>query len=118
MDENGAPIPTLLLLSMGLECLGSLAARLLLVGMGVVESLSVLLAFLTHSIRSWDTASTTPLNEPIPSKIHSTILGTLTSTFTTIANITVGLATGTIESQNGLSHSRNVGRSSIFYTLE
>ena len=111
MNENGALVPTLLLLSMGLGCLGSLAAGLLLVGMGVVESLSVLLALLTHSARSWDTAPTTFLNELILSKIHSTILGTLTGISMTIADV-VGLAIGTLEPQNSLPHSN------ILYTLK
>jgi len=96
---------------MGLGCLGSLAAGLLLVGMGVVESLSVLLALLTHSARSWDTAPTTFLNELILSKIHSTILGTLTGISMTIADV-VGLAIGTLEPQNSLPHSN------ILYTLK
>jgi len=118
LNENGALVPTLLLLSMGLGCLGSLAAGLLLVGMGVVESLSVLLALLTHSARSWDTAPTTFLNELILSKMHSTILGTLTGISMTIADVVVGLAIGTLEPQNSLLHSRNTGHSNILYTLK
>ena len=105
------PVYTLLLLSMGLGGLlahriadhrrtvtiSTLVAGLLLVGMGVVESLPVLLALLILyevilGIRT--PALTTLLNELIPSRIRSTTisaLSTLTSIFTTIANIAIGL---------------------------
>jgi len=77
--------------------ISTLAMGLLLAGMGVVESLPVLLALLTLyevvlGIRA--PALTTFLNELIPSRIRSTTisaLSTLTSIFTITANIAIGL---------------------------
>lgn len=110
-ESSVGPVYTLLLLSMGLGgflahriadhrrtvTISTLVAGLLLVGMGVVESLPVLLTLLILyevilGIRT--PALTTLLNELIPSRIRSTTisaLSTLTSIFTTTANIAIGL---------------------------